>query len=145
MAGNLAPIIPALFTGPNGERLTADQIKRRQEIAQSLMAQATDTSPNAGGWASILAKGVQGFAAGRQNRMADQANALNAKESSSRVAALLGGLTGSPSSIGQGAPVSTPSVTPVQDITSAAPLPSVDISGNRQQFIESLLPAAIEQ
>lgn len=105
MVGNLAPLIPALFTGPNGERLTADQIKRRQEIAESLMAQATDTSPNAGGWASILAKGVQGFAAGRERRSADNASSTNAAESQKRLSSMLGIFTG-------GAPASstTPSI-----------------------------------
>lgn len=120
MAGNLAPIIPALFTGPNGERLTADQIKRRQEIAKSLLSKATDTSPTAGGWTSVLAKGVQGFAAGRQNRSADQAGAENATESQANVAKLLsaltGGETGVAGGISQGGTVATPTVSGVQNV-----------------------------
>lgn len=136
MAGNLAPIIPALFTGPNGERLTADQIKRRQEIAQSLMAQATDTSPNAGGWASVLAKGVQGFAAGRQNRHADNAASLNSSESSSRIAALLGGLSGSP--VGQMGTAATPTVAPIQNVAPANTVAS--LGGN--DIVADVLAAA---
>lgn len=148
--GNLAPLIPALFTGPNGERLTADQIKRRQEIAESLMAQATDTSPNAGGWASILAKGVQGFAAGRERRSADNASSTNAAESQKRLSSMLGIFTG-------GAPASstTPSIgglppavstgTGAELAATSPAIPTVDISGDKQTFVASLLPAAIEE
>lgn len=101
--GNLAPIIPAIFTGPNGERLTPDQIKRRQEIAESLMAQATDTSPNAGGWASIAAKGLAGFQAGRERRSADNASSVNAAASQKNITSLLGNLVG-------GSPVAAPAI-----------------------------------
>ena len=83
---NLANIIPAFMVGPNGQRLTPEQIKERQQLAQSLMAQATDTSPNAGGVASILAKGMQGFAAGQARNQADSASGANAKASSSNSA-----------------------------------------------------------
>lgn len=146
MVGNLAPLIPALFTGPNGERLTADQIKRRQEIAESLMAQATDTSPNAGGWASILAKGVQGFAAGRERRSADNASSTNAAESQKRLSSMLGIFTG-------GAPASstTPSIGGLPPAVStgagaelAATSPGVatniDMSGNElySSFIDTV-------
>lgn len=122
---NLANIIPAIFTGPNGQRLTPEQIAERQQIAQSLMAQATDTSPNAGGVASILAKGVQGFAAGRSRNQADAAVGANAKASSANVASLLGLLGGGSSApIGQGATVANPMV-------AGAP---VDVSQNGETF-----------
>lgn len=113
---NLANILPAFFTGPGGQRLTPDQIAERQQIAQSLMAQATDTSPNAGGVASILAKGVQGFAAGRSRNQATAAADANAKASSANVANMLAGLTGSGSvaPVGQGATVANPMGVPVQ-------------------------------
>lgn len=94
MARNLQEIIPAFFVGPNGEQLTPDQIKQRQSIAESLMAQATDTSPNAGGWLSVAAKGMQGLAAGRQRNQADEAVKANALASQERMSSLLGSLGG---------------------------------------------------
>lgn len=149
MAGNLGSLIPAIFTGPNGERLTADQIKRRQEIAQSLLAQATDTSPNAGGWASILAKGVQGFASGMQERNAENSMRQNAEASQSRIASLLGGLTGSTGGLSQGATAANPMMAPVQGVATgvdmASPPQKIDISGDKETFVQSLLPAAIEE
>lgn len=117
---NLADIIPAFMVGPNGQRLTPEQIRERQQIAESLMAQATDTSPNAGGVASILAKGVQGFAAGRARNQADAAAGNNAKASSANVASLLGLLGGgSAAPVSQGATVASPMVAPVQSVASA--------------------------
>lgn len=117
---NLAQIIPAFMIGPNGQRLTPEQIRERQQIAESLMAQATDTSPNAGGVASILAKGVQGFAAGRARNQADAAAGNNAKASSANVASLLGLLGGgSAAPVSQGTTVSSPMVTPVQSVAAA--------------------------
>lgn len=139
---NLAQIIPAFFTGPNGQRLTPDQIAERQQIAQSLMAQATDTSPNAGGVASILAKGLQGFQAGRARRQADGAIGANASASQANLQTLLGGLTGSTGGTSQGATVASPVVGGGQ---SASVPQTVDISGDKQTFIQSLLPAAIEE
>lgn len=140
MAGNLGSLIPAIFTGPNGERLTADQIKRRQEVAQSLLAQATDTSPNAGGWASILAKGVQGFASGMQERNAENSMRQNAEASQSRIAALLGGLTGSTGGLSQGTTVATPTTTPIQNVSAASIPQTADASYIRNGLIERGLP-----
>lgn len=117
---NLADIIPAFMIGPNGQRLTPEQIRERHQIAQSLMGQATDTSPNAGGVASILAKGVQGFAAGRARNQADSASGANAKASSSNIAGMLGLLTGgSAAPVSQGATVASPMVAPVQSVAPA--------------------------
>lgn len=136
---NLADIIPAFMVGPNGQRLTPEQIAERQQLAQSLMAQATDTSPNAGGVASILAKGVQGFAAGRSRNQADAAAGANAKASSSNVASMLAGLTGggSVAPVGQGATVSSPMVAPVQSVSVPQ---TADASYIRKGLIERGLP-----
>lgn len=137
---NLAQIIPAFFTGPNGQRLTPDQIAERQQIAQSLMAQATDTSPNAGGVASILAKGLQGFQAGRARRQADGAIGANASASQANLQTLLGGLTGSTGSTGgvsQGATVASPVVGGGQNISVPQ---TADASYIRNGLIERGLP-----
>lgn len=122
MALNLAPIIPAIFTGPNGEALSPEQIRDRQLIAQSLMGQATDTSPNAGGWASILAKGVQGFQAGRERRGADNAVAGNNTYNSDLLNGLLGGSSTSVTS----SPIAAAATSGVgQEMASTSPAPNV--------------------
>ena len=92
--GNLQELIPAIFTGPNGERLTPEQIAQRQEIAQSLIGRATDTRPDAGGWASVLTKGLLGFQSGAGQRAADNAIAANAAAEQSLISDMLGSLGG---------------------------------------------------
>lgn len=100
---NLQEIIPAFFVGPGGQRLTPEQIAAREEVARSLMAQATDTRPDAGGWASVAAKGLMGLTAGRNRNAAERAATANAEANSSLSSALLGSLIGpSTSSSGGG-------------------------------------------
>jgi muramidase (phage lysozyme) len=91
---NLQEIIPAFFVGPGGARLTPEQIAARQQIAQSLREKATDTSPNAGGWASILSKGAMGLASGMQEGRAERAAQANADADQRTSQALLASLTG---------------------------------------------------
>lgn len=91
---NLQELIPAIFTGPGGQRLTPEQIAQRQQIAQSLIGRATDTRPDAGGWASVLTKGLLGYQSGAGERAADNAIAQNAATSEANIASMLGGLTG---------------------------------------------------
>ena len=131
MARNLADLIPAVFTGPNGQPLTEDQIRSRQLIARSLLQNATDTSPNAGGWASVLAKGVQGFAAGYQNRSADRGAAAATKADSDLSAALLG-------SLGGGSTPTVPMTSAAGQVSSASPVASQD-TGILPQSLLSLL------
>lgn len=115
---NLAQIIPALFVGPGGQPLTEAQIRERQMMAQDLLAQATDTSPNAGGVASILAKGLSGFRAGMDRNAANNALQANAATNQSLISSLLGGL-GSTGGVGQSATVAAPTVTPMQNVAPA--------------------------
>lgn len=115
---NLAQIIPALFVGPGGQQLTQEQIRERQQMAQDLLAQATDTSPNAGGVASVLAKGVAGFRAGMDRNSADNALKANAGTNQSLIAGLLGGLGGT-GGLGQTATAATPTVAPMQNVAPA--------------------------
>ena len=143
---NLGQLIPALFV-KDGELLTPEQIKRRQALSANALAVATDTSPNAGGVASILAKGLAGFRAGLEENRANAATAASGKENQSLIAGLLGGLGGG--GTGQVATVAAPIVAPVQNVapaekTQAAPT-TVDLSGDKQSFINALLPAAIEE
>lgn len=96
MASNLRELIPAFFTGPGGRPLSEDEIARRRQVAGSLLAQATDTSPNAGGGASILAKAIQGLSYGINEGRAERASAANAEASQANIAAMLGGAGGAP-------------------------------------------------
>lgn len=70
---NLQQLMPAFFTGEDGQNLTPEQLQQRQQVAKSLMGNASDVSPNAGGFASIASKGLQGLAGGYQQNMANTA------------------------------------------------------------------------
>lgn len=127
MASNLQELIPAFFTGPNGQRLTPEQIAQRQQVAQSLLGRATDTSPDAGGWASVLTKGLLGYKSGADNRAADNAIAKNAEASQQSIAAMLGGLTGGvayPQAVAAGqsptSAVATNSIVPMAESNSSS-------------------------
>jgi len=128
MVGNLRDLLPAVFTGPNGQPLTPDQVRARQAIAASLLERATDTSPTAGGWASVLSKGVQGFASGYKNRSAERGSEAATKADSDLSSALLGSLGGG----------SAPTV-PMTDANAqvAATSPSALPSGDNADYIRN--------
>lgn len=140
MARNLAEITPAFFTGPGGARLTPEQIAQRRAAAASLIGQATDTSPNAGGVASILTKALLGGMAGYDARTAERAGVDNAESSRNNIAKLLGGLTGSTGGLSQGATVATPTTTPIQNVSAASIPQTADASYIRNGLIERGLP-----
>lgn len=134
MATNLGQLIPTFFVGKNGERLTENQLRQRQAIANSLLSQATDTSPNAGGFASILAKGAQGALAGYKSHQIDQSLAADAAATKAADNSFWSGLTGGstvpmPTAAGEVAATS-----PLDPNTPAIPS---DLSGNDvyNQFI----------
>lgn len=97
---NLQDIIPAVFTGAGGQRLTPEQIAQRQAIAQSLIGRATDTRPDAGGWASVITKGLLGYQSGAGQREADAAIKTNAEASQANIKAMLAGIGGGAGSVG---------------------------------------------
>lgn len=123
---NLGQLIPAMFI-KDGELLTPEQIKRRQALSANALAFATDTSPNAGGVASILAKGLAGFRSGWEENKANAATAAAAKENQSLISGLLGGASG----MSQGATVAAPTVAPMQNVapTSAGTVSSLTSAG----------------
>lgn len=138
---NLAQIIPALFV-KDGELLTPEQIKRRQSLANSAMAFATDTSPNAGGVASILAKGLAGFRAGWEDNRANAAIAAAGKENQSLISSLLSGL-GSTGGVGQSSTVASPTVAPMQNVAPATIPQTADATAIRQGLIDRGLPSHV--
>lgn len=125
MARNLSEIIPAFFTGPGGARLTPEQIAQRRAASASLIGQATDTSPNAGGVASILTKALLGGMAGYDARTADNAIGANAEASSGNVARMLAELNGGYATAGQGATVASTVVGGGQNVAPAMAGPVV--------------------
>lgn len=139
---NLGQLIPALFTGKGGELLTPEQIKRRQDLANSAMAFATDSSPNAGGVASILAKGLAGFRAGYENNRAEAGIQAASKENQSLISNLLSGLGGT-GGVSQGATVASPTVAPVQNVAPASIPQSADAGVIRQGLIDRGLPSHV--
>src|SRR5699024_7220527 len=91
MARNLHEIIPALFVVYNRDKLSPEQIRQREKVAQSLLQQASDTSPNAGGWTSVLAKGVMGGVAGYKQNQAERAAKANNEYDAGLLANLFSG------------------------------------------------------
>lgn len=129
---NLQEIIPAIFTGPGGQRLTHEQIAQRQQIAQSLIGRATDTRPDAGGWASVLTKGLLGYQSGAGHRAADAAIAQNAEQSQNDIAALLSGGAGYSAPVASGA-------SPTSAVATGTPVsvPTGDMAGTIRQGLIS--------
>lgn len=125
---NLQDIIPAFFTGPNGQKLTPEQIAQRQKVAMSLLGRATDTSPDAGGWASVLTKGILGYKSGADQRAADAAIKANAEQSQNDIAALLNGGAGFSSAVAAGA-------SPTSSVATGTPVsvPTGDMAGTIRQ------------
>lgn len=138
---NLAQIIPALFVGPGGQQLTEAQIRERQMMAQDLLAQATDTSPNAGGVASILAKGLAGFRAGMDRNAADRAISANNQANQGLLQGLLGGLGSG--GVGQSSTVASPTVAPIQNVSPATIPQTADATAIRQGLIDRGLPSHV--
>lgn len=139
---NLAQIIPALFVGPGGQQLTQEQIRERQQMAQDLLAQATDTSPNAGGVASILAKGLSGFRAGMDRNAADRAISANTQENQGLLQGLLGGL-GSTGGVGQSDTVAAPTIAPMQNVAPASIPQTADAAMIRRGLVDRGLPSHV--
>lgn len=86
--------LEAFVWGAGGAQMTPEQIARQREIASALLNQAGDTSPVAH-WTQGAARVVNALGGVMKERQANKAEASNAAESQSRIAALLGGMTGS--------------------------------------------------
>lgn len=86
------PLEPFIW-GAGGTRKTPEEIARDREIAAALLAQGVDTSP-IGHWSQGAARVVGALGGVLKERRANKASETNAKESQSRIAALLGGLGG---------------------------------------------------
>jgi len=126
--------------GAGGTRKTPEEIARDREIAAALLAQGVDTSP-VGHWTQGAARVVGALGGVLKERRANKASETNAKESQSRIAALLGGLGGgsNPTSQFPPAPGGVPGVAP--SVGGAQPQVSSQVGGGE---IESYIRKAAE-
>lgn len=84
------PPPPAYVNGPGGTRLTPDMIAQRSRMAQSLIAQGSDTSP-VGSWTQGAARVAQALVGAMQQRRLDKASEANTAESNAIAKALAAG------------------------------------------------------
>ena len=90
MPNNLRPIIPQMFIGAMGQRMTPEQIRNRNKIAQNLMSVASNMAPDAGGWYSVAGKALAGISSGLNESAANRAIEENAARENQNVANALG-------------------------------------------------------
>ena len=131
--------LEAFIWGAGGAQMTPEEIARQREIAGALLNQAGDTSP-VGDWTQGAARVVNALGGVLKERRANQAEASNAAGSQSRIAALLGGMTGG------GAAEFPPAPSSAVAAPSGAP-PSIpqtaEAGAIRQGLIDRGLPAHV--
>jgi flagellum-specific peptidoglycan hydrolase FlgJ len=129
--------------GPGGSQLTPEEIAKMRAFEDEQMAGAIDTSP-VGHWTQGLARVANAAAGAYRRHKLGKASEENASYNSGLMKNLFGSnefpaapsASSSPSS---GGPV------PSSGASQVAPAPTVDISGSKETFVQSLLPAAIEE
>ncbi len=125
--------------GRNGQKLTPEQISRQREIEMELARGAIDTSP-VGHWTQGLARVANAMAGSFRRGQLDQAEAENNAYSADLRSRMFGSsFPAAPASAG-----GIPAPAAQGQISTSSPAP-VDISGSRQDFVNALLPAAIEE
>lgn len=138
------PIVDALgpfIWGAGGAKKTPEEIARDKEVAAQLLMKAGNTSP-VQHWSQGAARVVDALGGVLKQKRAEAAGAENATYNEGILKGLL-----SPQSVpssGAAAEISATSPAASAAQTQAAPQ-SVDISGSREEFVNSLLPAAIEE
>lgn len=122
----------------DGSSLTPEQIDQLQALEVRRRMGGVDTSP-VNHWSQGAARVVDALGGVlRERRLANAASenkAYNAQQAAPLIEALSGG-----------SPVASASTSGVaQEMADTSPAPTVDISGDKQTFVASLLPAAIEE
>lgn len=142
------PTTPFLW-GAGGAMKTPEQIAREREIAAALMQGGSDYSP-VDSWVQGAARAAQAGAGALKGRWADEAEATGRGGFQSRFDSVFGG--------GQAAPVQTAAIDPVAEALMGAPATATDataaigqaapvtsnVGGDKQAFIDMLMPDAIE-
>lgn len=139
--------LEAFTWGAGGARLTPEELAKRRQVEDALLARGVDTSP-VGHWTQGLARVADAMAGSFRRGETDDASRQNASESQSLIAKLLSGGGGDafPAAPGGGgqfpaAPVAGGGDYASQRVSQAH---AVDLSGDKQAFVDALMPAALE-
>lgn len=138
MATSVAQALLKPFVwGAGGAALTPEELARRREEEAQAMAKGVDFSP-VGHWTQGLARVANAAAGSFRRGILDTQQGENDTYNKSIIESLFGG--SSTADTTPAVPMSSAS----GEIAATAPS-SVDISGDRQAFVDALLPAAIEE
>lgn len=141
MARSVAEALAPFVWGRGGAALTPEQLARIREAEAAKLAGGIDTSP-VGHWTQGLARVADAAAGAFRRGQLESAQSENDSYNADVVRGLLGLGSGGASSAEAAADLPMPGAASEMSSTSPAP---VDISGDRQTFVDSLLPAAIEE
>ena len=125
----------AFTWGAGGAKLTPEQLALARALLNRKKSQGIDTSP-VGHWTAGAARVVDALGDVVQERRLNNQQAENDQYNVSQTEPLIAALSG-----GSAATVAAP----VGAAVDAAAPATIDISGDKQTFIQSLLPAAIEE
>lgn len=130
----------AFIWGAGGAKLTPEQIAIRRIANQKRLAGGVDTSP-VQHWTQGAARVAEALADVVEQRRLATAQTESDTYNTDLVNSILGGAaTASSSASAASAPVDAPVIA-----GEPASAPTVDISGSKQDFVNALLPAAIEE
>lgn len=121
--------------------LTPEQIKRDREMADELLKSAMQPQPIQD-WTQGAAQVLGAIGAVVRQRRADSAQRDNDAYNSQAISQLLAGGSSFPAAPASAGGIPAPAAQ--GQISASSPAP-VDISGSRQDFVNALLPAAIEE
>lgn len=121
--------------------LTPEQIKRDREMADELLKSAMQPQPIQD-WTQGAAQVLGAIGAVVRQRRADSAQRDNDAYNSQAISQLLAGGSSFPPAPASAGGIPAPAAQ--GQISASSPAP-VDISGSRQDFVNALLPAAIEE
>ena len=134
--------------GAQGKKMSPEEVARQRAVAALLSQEAIDTSP-VGHWSQGAARLVNAFSGVRKERQASAAEEQGRSGAKSVIDALLGGGNVSMSSSGTLAPgqaamyASTPVAEGGLGYSGQAPSAPMAQGGNKQAFIEAMMPHAL--
>lgn len=139
----IGDILGPFMWGEGGQKLSPDEVARQRALASRLASQVGDTSP-VGHWTQGLTRVTEALRGNLTDWRANQAEQAGLAEAQSAISPILAALGGgsSPSAYGQSQTVNNSSsgASPIR--TGSAP--SAPFQGNQQEFIEMLMPYALE-
>lgn len=128
-----------LFGG--NTNLSYDELQQKRKVANALAAQLLGSTPNnTGEGIGAILKGIGVGVANSRTNSAENANRSAATELFNSI---IGGTSSAPPTAAQGMQSSASTSGVNQEIS--ANTPAVNISGDKETFVSSLLPAAIEE